>query len=154
MVCEISSLLVKLKDYYANCSVTTQSPFLCCDLLFLSKPWMYFIHFLIQSNLYMTSPPSTGQFSKSEYFAYKNAVFFTCIKQPPLLSSSDHSVLYWVLNAIHHHYKEITCTKCPVSIQTTFLMPFLSLRNSYSFTPFTWTVLLFTVIILITHFLL
>ena len=37
-------------------------------------------------------PLFSGQFSKSQLFAHRNAVFVTCIRRPPLLSGRGHPV--------------------------------------------------------------
>ena len=39
-------------------------------------------------------PLRSSQFSKSCFFAHTNAVFVTCIRQPPLLSSRGHPVAF------------------------------------------------------------
>ena len=94
----------------------------------LIKKRVYFI-----SNWIVYKRPCSGQFWKSRFFAHANAVFVTCIRRPPcsrscvclsllfLLVSSGHPwsetkpyvILCGILlsfNAIHQHYKEITCT--------------------------------------------
>ena len=35
-------------------------------------------------------PLLSGQFSKSHFFAYTNAIFVTCIRRPPLLSGGGY----------------------------------------------------------------
>ena len=94
----------------------------------LIKKRVYFI-----SNWIVYKRPCSGQFWKSRFFAHANAVFVTCIRRPhcsrscvclsllfslvssghPWSETKPYVILCGILlsfNAIHQHYKEITCT--------------------------------------------